>query len=146
MACAAVDIAPAVPFLEHAAEVLEAQGRDQGRNGRELGAVRMAAQSQRDVMGKAFVDKGRMMGQHDDKGIFRNLSQRFPDILFPFFGKGFIALGKAVISGGDIKRPAVAAIAAPQALAAAAAGRKAELRSTRTGVSSSMAVIASKLR
>ena len=122
MACAAVDIAPAVPFLEHTAEVLEAQGRDQGRNGRELGAVRMAAQGQGDVMGKAFVDKGRMMGQHDDKSIFRNLSQRFPDILFPFFGKGFITLGKAVISGGDIKRPAVAAIAAPQALAAAAAG------------------------
>lgn len=97
-------------------------------------------------MGKAFVDKGRMMGQHDDKGIFRNLSQRFPDILFPFFGKGFITLGKAVISGGDIKDRPSRPLQPLRPWLQPRLAWKVELRSTRTGVSSSMAVIASKLR
>ena len=41
MARTAVDIALAIAFLEQAAEVFEAQGRNQRRNGRELGAMRM---------------------------------------------------------------------------------------------------------
>lgn len=109
MAGTAVDVTPAFALAEHAAEIFKADSRNQGADGGKLSPVGMTAQGQGDLPFKSFVDKGRMVGQHDDEGIFRHAVQGLADIVLPLFGKGFFPLGKAVVRTGNVEGPAVAA-------------------------------------
>ena len=111
----AVDVTPAFTLSEHAAQVFKAHGRNQRTDGGKLSPVGMTAEGQGNIMFKSFVDEGRVMGQHDDKGIVGNAVQGLADIVLPLGGKGFIALGKTVVRTGNIEGPAVAAVPPLQA-------------------------------
>ena len=70
-------------------------------------------------MGKGFINKCRVMGQHDNKSIIRNSFQGVLHKGFPFCRKGLIPLGKAVIDAGNIKRSVIMARAVRQLFAPA---------------------------
>ena len=109
MAGTAVDVAPAFALAEHAAQVFKAHSCNQGADGGKLSAVGMTAEGQGNIAFKSFVDEGRMVGQHDDEGIFRHAVQGLADIVLPLFGKGFFPLGKTVVRTGNVEGSAVAA-------------------------------------
>ena len=57
MAGTAVDVTPAFPLAEHAAEIFKADSRNQRADGGKLSPVGMTAQGQGDLPFKSFVDE-----------------------------------------------------------------------------------------